>query len=83
MKTLVVVASLMLTVIMFAVGHIVGFMSSFLAITFNLPGPYSESPEAWIWFVLSLLVLFGVSYAFCGWLTRNVQKKLSVSKIFE
>lgn len=77
------IAASVLTLVMFASGYLVSFVVNVLAALFKVPGPYSESPVAWVWFVLSLLILFGMSMAFCVWFARIIEKKTRVESTFQ
>jgi 4-hydroxybenzoate polyprenyltransferase len=72
---LIALASLILTAVMFASGYIVVFVTSMLAIWSNLPGPYSSKPIAWLWLVLNVLMLFIISFVFCRWFARKIDKR--------
>lgn len=83
MKKLVLVASFILTVIMFASGYAVQYLITIIAMTFDLPGPLIESFMSWPWFVFSLLFLFGVSYLFCRWFGRRVERRTAAATTFD
>lgn len=83
MKRIIVFSSLILTVMMFAAGHGVTLIVTVIGMAFNLPGPYSEEPIKWAWFILSLLILFGVSYLFCHQFALRIEKKILAKGIFE
>ena len=74
MNGVLVRAVLMLTVIMFASGYVVTFVTSMFAIALNLPGPYSQEKVAWLWLALHVVMLFGTSFLFCRWLARKVER---------
>lgn len=82
MRKLIVIASLALTVIMFGMGYAASFLITVIAMSFNLPGPYADSPIAWVWFALSLLIVFGVSFLFCRWLARRIERKIFLRNTF-
>ena len=83
MNKLIMIASMALTVIMFASGHTVSLLVTVVGMSLNLPGPLAESPMAWVWLVISLLILFGVSLLFCRWFARKVEKKIVAESTFE
>lgn len=83
MKNLIFAASAALTFIIFASGYAVQFLITIAAMSLDLPGPYADSPVAWVWFVVSLLFLFGVSLVFCRVFARRVEKKLLARTTFE
>ena len=83
MRNLIIVATLAMTAIMFAMGYAVSFVVTAIAMSLDLPGPYAASPIAWVWFGLSLLMLFGVSFAFCQWFARKVEKRILTESTFE
>jgi membrane protein implicated in regulation of membrane protease activity len=72
---LIAITSLILTAILFASGYVVVFVTSMIAIWFDLPGPYSDKPIAWLWLVLNVLMLFIISFVFCRWFARRVEKR--------
>ena len=83
MNRTVLAAAAVLTVILYVVGYAVQFAITFLAMTFDLPGPYSDSPMAWIWGALGLAAAFGMSLGFCRWFARRIEKKLLSERTFE
>ena len=82
MRNLIVIASLALTVIMFGIGYAVDFLVTVIAMSLELPGPYADSPIAWVWFAVSLVCVFGVSILFCRWLARRIERKLLLRNTF-
>ena len=83
MRRTIILASLILTAIMFASGYVIVYTTSFLAMALELPGPYSQNPIAWLWVALSVLMLFVASLAFCRWLARRVERQSLTSRTFE
>ena len=74
MRRSILLGTAVLAVILFAIGHAISFLVTVLAMTFDLPGPYSDDPIAWIWFGLSLLIVVVVSFLFCRWFARRIDK---------
>lgn len=83
MKRILLIATLVLTVVMFAVGHAVSYLVTIVALSLDLPGPYSTSPIAWIWFVLSAIFLFCVSFIFCRWIASKIEKLTKAKNTIE
>ena len=83
MTRLVLVGATILTLIIIGIGYALEALDTFLAVWFDLPGPYSNEPEAWIWFALNLSIVFGIAFLFCRWLARRAQAKAMVDKVFE
>ncbi len=79
----VAAAATVLTVIIFAMGYVVEFLITVLAMSLDLPGPYAESPITWVWFGISILLVFAVSLLFCRWFARTVEKRVRVERTFE
>ncbi len=82
MSKLIVIASILLTSIMVAMGYVVTFVTSMFAIALKLPGPYADAPIAWVWFGFHIVLLFGVSFWFCRWLARRIEKRNYVGDTF-
>ena len=83
MNRLIMTASIAMTVIVFASGHAVTFLVTVVGMSLDLPGPLAESPMAWVWFVLSLLILFCVSLVFCRWFAWRIEMKILAESTFE
>ncbi len=82
MKRLVLLATAFLTVIIFASGHLLSFVTTVLAVWLDLPGPYADDPTAWVWFVVNVVILFAISFAFCRWLVRQVERRVIEADTF-
>ena len=82
MKRLTLVATIALMVILYVTGYALEIGITLLAMNLDLPGPYSESPIAWVWFGLSLATFFGILFGFCHWFARRVQKKVITESTF-
>jgi bacteriorhodopsin len=82
-RTLTIVASALLTAIMFASGYAVQFLVTVIAMAFDLPGPLIDSPYSWVWFGFSVLFLFAVSFLFCRWFARRIEKRTIFTRTFE
>ena len=82
MKRLVLVSASILTVLIFASGYAISFLVTVLAMSLDLPGPYADHPVAWLWFVLSIAILFGMSWLFCKWLVRRAERRVTDAEIF-
>lgn len=83
MKRLVLVAAGILTAVIFASGYLVSFVTTILAMSFDLPGPYADDPVAWVWFALSIAIIFAISFAFCRWLVGRVERRLKDAATFQ
>ena len=83
MKRIILVAAIALTAILYAMGYAVEFVITALAMSLDLPGPYSDSPVVWVWFAVSLVTVFGVSLGFCRWFARRIEKKVVSESTFE
>jgi len=73
---MVLAAAALLTVILYVVGYAVQFAITFLALSFDLPGPYSDTPMVWVWFAFGLSAAFGMSFGFCRWFARRIEKQV-------
>lgn len=83
MKKLLVISTLALTLILYGIGYAVSFAITVLAMTFDLPGPYSDDPIVWLWFGLSLLSLLAVAFLFCRWLINRARQEARKEATFE
>ena len=82
MRGLVLVSASILTVLFFASGYAISFLVTVLAMALDLPGPYADHPVAWLWFGLSIAVLFGISWLFCRWLVRRAERRFADTEAF-
>ena len=82
MKRQILFASLVLSILMFAMGHVVVFMTSMISIALDVPGPYTKEPIAWLWLALHISILFGVSWLFCRWLAKRIERNNAIEKTF-
>lgn len=82
MRSLIVKASAMLTLGILVMGYAIEFLFTVTSMTLNLPGPYADSPAAWVWFGMSLLIFFAASFAFCRWFAGRVAKKSLADRTF-
>lgn len=76
MRKLLIVASLILTIVMFLISYVVIFVTSAIAVGFKLPGPYADAPIAWLWFGLHITMMFGVSFLLCRWFAHRISKQV-------
>ena len=83
MRRLILVSTIALMVILYATGYALELGITLLAMNLDLPGPYSESPVAWLWFGVSILTFFGVSLGFCHWFARRIKKLVITESTFE
>jgi len=82
-KRLILVAAATLTVVIFASGYLISFVTTILAMWLDLPGPYADDPVAWLWFALSIAILFAISFAFCRWLVGRVERRFKDAATFQ
>lgn len=83
MKRLILVATIALMVILYVTGYALEVGITVLAMSLDLPGPYSESPVAWLWFGMSMLTFFGVLLGFCHWFARRIKRMVITESTFE
>jgi hypothetical protein len=82
-KRLTIVAAIALMVILYVTGYALEVGITLFAMELDLPGPYSDSPVAWVWFGLSMLTFFGVLLGFCHWFARRIEKMVATKGTFE
>ncbi len=83
MTRLVIIASLIMTTVVFATGAVLQIVIAFIALSFDFQGPNSGSSIYWVWLGLSALAMFVVSLLFCRWLVRRAQNDVRISRVFE
>ncbi|MEL6487490.1 MAG: hypothetical protein AAFQ13_10155 [Pseudomonadota bacterium] len=83
MNRLLLLAAGALTIIIFLIGYALQFIVTFIAVLFDLPGPYADHPAAWVWFALNLGIVFAVAYLFCRWLAHKVEARVRITSEFE
>ena len=76
MRTTILSAALILTLITFFDGHAISIIIVLISKPFDLGGPYSPGWIAWAWFGFSLLFLFTISFVFCRWFAGRISKHL-------
>jgi hypothetical protein len=69
--------------LIYGTGYGLEFLITVLAMSFDLPGPYSDSPVVWAWFALGVLAVFSISFGFCRWFARRIEKNLLLGATFE
>ena len=72
----------MLTLGILALGYVIEFSFTIISMNLNLPGPYANSPVAWVWFGMGMLTIFAASFAFCRWFAARVAKKSLADRTF-
>ena len=82
MKSLLAKASATLTLGILAIGYAIEFLFTVISMKLNLPGPYTNSPIAWVWFGMSVLIIFAASLAFCRWFAARVAQKSLADRTF-
>ena len=83
MRGIIWIGSMLLAVILFGIGHAIAFLTTMLAMAFDLPGPYADDPTAWLWFAISVVVVLAVSVIFCRWFARRVERQVRTESTFE
>ncbi len=83
MKRVVWVGTFVLAVTIFAAGYAIEFLTTVLAMAFDLPGPYADDPVAWLWLGVSTLAVVAISFLFCSRFAGHVEKKIRDESTFE
>ncbi|MDZ4308693.1 hypothetical protein [Allopontixanthobacter sp.] len=83
MTRLVLIGTLVLSVILFGIGYAIEFIVTIFAMAFDLPGPYSDDPVAWVWFGVSLILVLIISFLFCRWFAKSIEKKFEAESTFK